>query len=218
MAEIAAQATPRLDVNECAGGAFYGFHVKWNPQGDRIMFVVRHLPLGSERYESCVTTTAADGTDIHMALSLTDWRNGGHHPNWCPDGETGMMNLFVPGMGMRLVRFPYNGGRYQVMHKGLEGSGHPSLHPNGRLVVTDDYLRGPFDFGDGTVPLRLLDTETGESRNLARINTNPAYRGPKGELRVDPHPAWDHEYRRVAFNGYHAGTRAVYIADLSSML
>ena len=218
MKEIAARLPGGSDAEGRSGGAYYGFHVKWNPQGDRIMFVVRYLPSGKKRYDSCVTTLAADGSDIHMALSFDDWRHGGHHPNWCPDGETGMMNLFVPGMGMRLVRFPYCGGKYQVMHRGLEGSGHPSLHPNGRLVVTDDYLHGPFEFGDGSVPIRLLDVETGESRNLARIDTNPPFAGPKGELRVDPHPAWDYDFRRVAFNGFHRGTRGVYVADLAELL
>jgi len=37
-------------------------------------------------------------------------------------------------------------------------------------------------------------------------------------LRVDPHPAWDRAYRRLAFNACPDGTRRVYIADLTEVL
>jgi hypothetical protein len=37
-------------------------------------------------------------------------------------------------------------------------------------------------------------------------------------LRVDPHPAWDPEFKRIAFNGFVNGTRRVFVADLSSLI
>ena len=43
-------------------------------------------------------------------------------------------------------------------------------------------------------------------------------KGPKGELRVDPHPAWDYTFTRIAFNTYTGGTRRVFVADLSRVL
>ena len=98
------------------------------------------------------------------------------------------------------------------------GSGHPSLHPDGRHVVTDSYPGEPVAFGDGTTPLRLIDLAAGEEALLARIRTVPPFEGPTRELRVDPHPAWDRTFRRVAFNACPDGTRRVYVADLSALL
>jgi len=98
------------------------------------------------------------------------------------------------------------------------GSGHPSLHPNGRHVVTDSYPGEPVAFGDGTTPIRLIDLAEGTATDLVRIRTVPPTSGPNNELRVDPHPAWDREHRRVAFNACPDGTRRVYVADLGGIL
>jgi hypothetical protein len=93
------------------------------------------------------------------------------------------------------------------------GSGHPSFHPNGRFVITDAYPYESVAFGDGSVPLRLIDTQRNVSTNIARIFVSAT----RGEFRVDPHPAW-HAGRYVVFNGFAGGTRKVYIADLGEAL
>jgi hypothetical protein len=243
--EIVDAAIPPLDRREFEGGDIYGFHVKWNPQGNRLMFVLRWVPHQKGTLtRSQAITLKADGTHIHVAIPASEWDKGGHHPNWCPDGENLIMNLRVHKSitsrayphflrkiqkwifqnrnvrddEMRLVRTRYNGGGCEVLSETVPGSGHPSLHPNGRYVVTDAYPHEPVAFGDGTVPIRLIDLDAGQDVIQIRIKTDPAYKGPRGELRVDPHPAWDHEYRRLAFNACVDGTRRVYVADLSSVL
>jgi len=203
-------------------GAFYCFHTKLNPAGSRIMLVLRFLTGGGEPHgRSQLIAMDADGGDIRVAIPESEWADkGGHHPNWCPDGEHVMMNLNLhgPEAGMRLVRARYDGSGLEAMTEAVRGSGHPSLHPNGRGVVTDCYLGEPPAFGDGTTPLRWIDLEEGTERVLVRIRTQPDSAGPAGELRVDPHPAWDRSFRRVAFNACPDGTRRVYVADLSALL
>ena len=73
---------------------------------------------------------------------------------------------------------------------------------------------------DNTSVLRhlLLDLETGAERMLVRIQVVPPYEGEKKELRVDPHPAWDYSFTRIAFNGCPERTRQVYIADCSEFV
>ena len=39
-----------------------------------------------------------------------------------------------------------------------------------------------------------------------------------GQLRLDPHPVWDRDFKKVIFNAFEGGTRKVYIADLSNLL
>jgi Tol biopolymer transport system component len=243
--EIVETARPALPLDEYRNGDFYAFHVKWNPQGDRLMLVLRWVPHSQqERTRSQLLTMNADGSDIRVALPASAWDRGGHHPNWCPDGTSILMNLRIHGPapsgryarrlarlyrrarrslqirddGMRFVRFRYDGTGRQPMDDRIMGSGHPTLHPDGRHVVTDAYPDEPVAFGDGTTPIRLIDLESSRATALVRIKTRPSYRGPSNQMRVDPHPAWDHQFRRIAFNACPDGTRRVYVADLSGVV
>jgi len=216
LARIVAEATPRLDPEVYRGGTFYAFHTKFNPQGTRLMLVLRWLPNdGQQRMHPNVITMSPDGSDIHVAIPASRWVLGGHHPNWCPDGDTVMMNLEMPGEGLRFVSANYDGDDFRLMHPTLIGSGHPALHPDGRHIVTDAYPGEPVAYGDGSVPIRLIDLESGQDDAIVRIHIVPPETGPRNELRVDPHPAWNRRYQRVAFNGCPDGTRRVYVADLS---
>jgi hypothetical protein len=247
--EIVKTAIPPIERHEYEGGDFYGFHVKWNPQGDRLMFVLRWISRqGNVRRRDNVITTKADGSDIHVAIPAAEWSKGGHHPNWCPDGETIMMNLRIhsnglgrfrnkaqkiltkvtkysnlrdylnSGTSLRFVKARYDGSNYGALTEVLPGSGHPTMHTNGRYIVTDAYPKEPVAFGDGTVPIRLIDLQSESEKTLVRVNVDIPFKGPRNELRVDPHPAWDHGFRRIAFNACPDGTRKVYIADLTSVL
>jgi len=209
---------PAFDLSEYADGDFFGFHVKWNPQGDRLMLVLRWKPRDERKMKHDLITLRADGAEIRVPVPDALWGRGGHHPNWCPDGETVMMNLKADGRTLRLVKARYDGSDFAVMTEAVIGSGHPTLHPDGRHVLTDVYLHEPLACGDGTTPIRWIDLETGSEQNLVRINNDPPFPGPVRELRIDPHPAWDRSFRRIAFNGCDQGVRRVYVADLSELL
>lgn len=242
--KIAAATIGLADQDEFADGDFYCFHVKWSPTGDRLMLVLRWVPRHKGALtRSQVVTMNADGGEIRVAIPAREWDKGGHHPNWCPDGSSLIMNLavssnkasppyrrllrsahslvtgksYIQDMELRFIRARYDGG-YEVLARTVQGSGHPTMHPNGRLIVTDAYPEEQVAFADGTVPIRLIDLEQGTEVNLIRIRTDGIYRGPRGEMRVDPHPAWDREFRRLAFNASVDGTRRVYVADLTSVL
>jgi hypothetical protein len=73
-------------------------------------------------------------------------------------------------------------------------------------------------FGDGTVPIRLVDLVDGTDTTLVRIRTEPMMARATGALRVDPHPAWDRSYTRIAFNACPDGRRQVFVADLSGFV
>ena len=199
-------------------GTFYGFHVKYNPQGTRLMFVVRWLPDDGGKRLAWVVTCDRDGSHPRVAIEAAVWAKGGHHPNWCPDGDRVMINLAGFGEGLRFVAANFDGTDLAPLHPDAIGSGHPTLHPDGRHILTDAYVHERVSFGDGTTPLRWVDLKTGEETLLARIRTKPDCEGPRHELRVDPHPAWDPTFRWFAFNAVVDGTRRVYVADMGGLL
>lgn len=224
LAQIVAQAVPPLPVAH-ERGDFFGFHVKWNPQGTRLMLALRWLPRSllpwrrKRRYGAKhVITMNADGSHVRVAVSAERWAKGGHHPNWCPDGEHVLMNLNTQGDGLRFARLALDGSTCETLVPAVPGSGHPTLHPDGRHLLTDAYVDEPLAFGDGTTPLRLVDLRSGSETQLVRIGIRPLAERSTGTLRVDPHPAWDRSFTRIAFNACPDGRRRVYVADLADIL
>jgi hypothetical protein len=220
--DIVERAEPRIHHARDRAGGFCAFHVKWNPQGDRLMVILRWLPApgpaGAPRAAGArmVVTMNSDGTDPRVAVPAALWQRG-HHPTWCPDGQSLLMNLRNGAAHHSLVRISADGRDVRPLCDAV-GSGHPTLHPGGRYALTDAYLGEPAAYEDGSVPIRLIDTRTGDERHVVRIGVTPPFRGPRSEMRVDPHPAWDRRFRRIALTGCPDGTRRVYVADLSGVL
>ncbi len=224
----AAAKMPELAESGPDSWEIYGFHTKWNRQSDRLIFTVRRFPSdgpyrfnvlhehdGGLRFD--VFTCRPDGTELRNAVPAPAWEHGGHHINWCPDGRTLSMNLGGFGDGYRFVRVGHDGSGLAPILADVIGSGHPTVHPDGRHILTDTYVYDRMAFGDGSMPLRWIDTITGEERTAARI---PSVVVPENHpaLRVDPHPAWLPGDRWVAFNGVLDNTRRVFLADFSSLV
>jgi hypothetical protein len=215
-AAIVECAGPALDMKEFGGGSLYGHHVKWNPQGDRLMFVMRWKSDRGRPFPM-VITMKPDGSEVTVALNWKVWRRGGHHPNWCPDGKRILMNLKPDGTTMRFVFFDYDGRNGEVATEKCLGSGHPTLHPNGRNILSDAYLGESAASEYGKVPLRWIDLRRNTDELLAWVDARPT-NDRLESLRVDPHPAWDRAYRRIVFNGNPEGTRRVYLCDMGNLL
>ncbi|MEY2920503.1 MAG: hypothetical protein RL261_1808 [Pseudomonadota bacterium] len=224
LAKVVEQLGDQLPVARKRGD-FFGFHVKWNPQGTRLMLALRWLPRSllpwkrKRRYGAKhVVTMNADGSNVRVAVSAERWAKGGHHPNWCPDGEHVLMNLNTQGDGLRFARLAPDGSTCETLVPAIRGSGHPTLHPAGQHLLTDAYVDEPLAFSDGTAPIRLVDLRSGSEKQLVRIGIQPLAERSTGALRVDPHPAWDRTYTRIAFNACPDGKRRVYVADLADIL
>ncbi|WP_308985793.1 hypothetical protein [Thalassobacterium sedimentorum] len=228
----AARYIPELDGGDLDDWELYGFHAKWSPQSDRLIFTIRRFPrhgamrfnlLSSDdpkqqiRYD--VLTLRPDGTEVCNAVPARHWEPGGHHINWFPHGKKLSMNLGGFANELRFVQVAAHGDDLKLMHADAIGSGHPTVYPGERNVLTDAYAGEPVAFEDDTVPLRWVDLQSGRERCLARIGvrTEPQ---PNNALRVDPHPAWDRSWRYVVFNGVAPGenTRRVFLADLESVV
>jgi hypothetical protein len=212
--EIYERSVPGIAVSNPNDFEYYCFQVKWNPQGNRLLTTLKWTPLGGGNRRRAVITMRADGSDIRTAVTPEQWAQGGHHINWMPDGEHLSMNLNADGKpGLELVTFKYDGTDMKTVF--VPGSGHPSFHPGGLLlVVTDAYPDEPISPGQGQSPIRLLHVQTGREDRVYTVFVSDS----QGEFRIDPHPAWDRSGRYVVFNGFTDSTRNVYVADLREVL
>ena len=223
----------REELKELDDWEVYGFHCKWNAQGTRIMFSVRRFPKNeTDRFDLMsvrklkkrdvirydVFTFQEETRELYNAIPATEWEKRGHHTTWHPDGERLTMNLCIDRSDLYFCEVHYDGTNLKKIIEEIPGSGHPTVHPNGKQIVADAYVAEPVSFGDGTIPIRLIDLEGKQEKTLLRIRTETEAQREHSTLRVDPHPAWDPTYTWIAFNGYADGTRRVYIADLSQVL
>lgn len=211
--DIYEKTVPAIGIPNPQDYEYYCFQVKWNPQGTRLLTTVQWTPKGGGPRRRSVITMRPDGSDLRTAITPDQWAKGGHHVNWTPDGEHLSMNLEVDGKpGLEIITVKYDGSAMKTVFS--PGSGHPSFNPaGGPLMVTDAYP-GELGTTDGTVPIRLMNTQTGQEQAVVNIFLSKA----AGEFRIDAHPAWDRSGRYVIFNGFLDGTRNVFMADLKDKL
>ncbi len=225
--QIFEQASPRIQIDNPQTYEINGFHSKFNPQSDRLMLSLRGFPAGdSPRWNMfnghhdiirfAWVTMGLDGGPIHCPVGPEQWEKGGHHATWFPDGQRISMNLNIDREVMRFVQVNADGSGLRKMLDDVPGSGHPTVHRDGRFLLTDTYTREAVAYGDGTIPLRWVDLKTGQEKPLVRVNTQ-VISTHESALRVDPHPAWDRSWRYVTFNAFIDGTRRVFIADMSAL-
>ncbi len=227
IADLLDQADPAVLIDKPEQQEIYGFHSKFNRQGDRLMVSLRWFPTADEpRWNLFKTDHAAvrfawitlglEQGPRHCAVGPEQWVKRGHHATWFPDGRRISMNLNIDGEGLRFVQVNADGSDLRKMLDDTPGSGHPTVHECGTRLLTDTYTREGTAFGDGTVPLRWIDLTTGTEEVLVRINTQQP--SQDSVMRVDPHPAWDRTGRFVVFNAFVNGTRRVFVADLQKVL
>lgn len=209
-------ALPQIEMYR--NGEFYGFQCKWSPDQKRIMYVVRWIPQEGKGHRAMVFTSDAEGNHIHLALPDSKWAKGGHHVNWHPDSTHITMNLHLDAPGLRFVSFAYDGSDLHAMLDHLPGSGHPSIHKDGRFLLTDAYFLHDKQYAkaDGTTAIRLVDLKREEEKLLLWMKTDTGT--ASSDFRLDPHPAWSTDWKYVVLNGYDGGQRKVYICDVSGLM
>lgn len=103
---------------------------------------------------------------------------------------------------------------------------HPSINADSTYLLADTYPKQHWiPSPKGELPIRLIDLKTDHEQMICSIGTNvgnnwKAYK--KGETgshyKLDPHPAWSRDYKKVVFNGAPDGRRQVYMADLTDII
>jgi len=196
------------DREDLKGATLYAFHVKYNPQGTRLLFVVR-ARFEDGRYLASLVVCDADGSGLRVIVPHRLWRRGGHHPIWHPNGRQVLMNLTPGEAGMRFCLVDAETGKLEVLVDEPPGMGHPSISSDERFLLTDDTRESG---NTRTAAIRLVDLRERTWRELCRAQS-PAVGG--SPLRRDAHPVWDRDSKRVCFLAAPGGRRQLFIADPS---
>jgi len=205
------------------GGNCYFFHSKYNPQGNKILQVMRTLfPDNPDKdgWNPRLLVFNSDGSNIHETITRVQWDYGGNHPNWHPDGEHIIMNLTPVWEGenkRRFCMFHHTGKSFNILDERHLGTGHPSVDPETKYLVSDCYQHEPMAMDNGHVPIRFIHLNTGEESMICSVFTDLKHEDEDNTLRLDPHPAWSNDYKKVCFNGAPNGKRQVLVADLESI-
>lgn len=201
-------------------GTYYLWHCRYNPQGTRILQILRCLfPDGYGERNPMVFTFNPDGSDIRVCPSKPSmWNAGGGHPNWHGDGRHIIRNLKVDGKNTRFCQFRYDGSDFRVLSEKLPGGGHPRIDPTGRYLITDaERRKGSLQ----TVVLRYIDLRTETEQELCEVPTIDRSSFAHMEdkvLRLDGHPAFSRDFKKVCFQAAPNGKRQLLVADLTSLV
>lgn len=221
--KLVLDGVPKEEHDDYESMENYAFHCKWNAPGDRLMVSLRRKPTHHpdafavrDHFTMCfdVFTCRPDGREIHRAVPWREWKKGGHHTNFFPDGGRFSMNVAYHGRdrGMVLMQVNCDGSEYRPITEEIPGSGHPTVHPDRRHILTDTYVyelaeHRPQEVPEDHTPIRWIDLDAASEEELLWIPTATPHQGTASVLRVDPHPAWSKDYSMVMINTYLDGTR-----------
>lgn len=141
----------------------------------------------------------------------------GGHPNWHPDGEHIIRNMEIDGV-RRICQFKYDGSDFKPLSETFEGTGHPSIESGGRYVITDQRVNK--DDGTSIMELILLDTHTDQAVTICAAPTvyTRKLEGARKALRLDGHPCWSRDYKKVSLQAISNGRRQLYVVDLQKII
>lgn len=199
-------------------GTYYFWHTKVNPQCTKILQVLRCLfPTGKGGRNAMVFTYNTDGSDITFVTPRFVWGQSGGHPNWHPDGAHIIRNL-KPNDSKdqyRFCQFLYDGSDFKVLSKKIKGGGHPRITPDSNFISTDDH---PIENGEQKVSIRLIDLNSEEEVIIAKIKTTKRRGLENNTLRLDGHPTWNRNYKKLAFQAAPEGRRQIFVANLNEIV
>ncbi|WP_194842861.1 hypothetical protein [Agrobacterium sp. MA01] len=207
--EIVAQL-PREEQLE--NGIPYIFNVRVSPKHNRLMIALFSKGVkGRVGWPMQLVTCGLDGSDVALPVPDVLWKRGGHHANWHPSGTDIVMNLNFEGKGIRFVQFNDTGAEMRDIGHGRRGSGHPTVSPSGRFLLTDAYNTDGFSDSEKRIPLRLIDLESGDEKEITRLSTMNL----SGDRRIDPHPVWSRHGKVIVANSVFEKRRSVILVDIS---
>tara|TARA_B110000003_G_scaffold263389_1_gene287016 strand:+ start:18134 stop:19420 length:1287 start_codon:yes stop_codon:yes gene_type:complete len=183
-------------------------HIDIAPDGNRFMFLHRWIgPQG--RFHRLMTANCRDGTDLFSLCGIELVS----HSCWMADSKNivsfsrlndgrDRYNLYIDKKGfVETIGFrPEND---------LLEDGHPSISPDGRWMLTDDYPdKAKFS------RLYLYDLINKKKHILGMFHQPFKY---QGENRIDLHPKWSKDGKFVSIDSGHRGKREFHVINVTKI-
>lgn len=132
------------------------------------------------------------------------------------DTSVGRVKIVTPDDVMRFCMFHYTGEDFKILTTKTRGSGHPSVNADTSYLISDYYAHVYKRLGHDECPIRLIDLNNGEEVSICKVYTDLDI--SESTFRIDPHPVWSPDHKKVCFNGAPNGVRQVFVADLSDVI
>ncbi len=164
-------------------------HTKWSPDGKQwfVVFTNEESRKAHPGLKTVKVLIAANdqGEDARFIGAFH------HHPNWSPDGK---MIFAFSGLHGEVHAWDPRGGGPRVLCT-FPDEGHPSLHPQGTVMLTDAYVNDEtlvygYDFPSGRV------SEISRSPD-PKFDWQTSH--PPRQL-CHAHPVWSHDGQRIYMN------------------
>ena len=180
-------------------------HPSFAPDGQSFVFVHRWIGSLGRRSRLLRYVPAHDALSAVLdggMVSHFGWRGDGALIAYARHGDRDRYLLLEPDAQVPRVLMPEVLDRF--------GDGHPSLSPDGRWLLTDSYP-------DRRRQQHLLVADLHRERchTLGRFLAPLAF---QAEARVDLHPRFSPDGRRVAIDSAHRGARGFYVLDVADAL
>jgi Tol biopolymer transport system component len=117
---------------------------------------------------------------------------------------------------MRFCLIHHTGQYFKILSEKHFGSGHPSVNRDSSYLLSDYYVGEYKKLGYHESPIRLIDINTDEEVYICKVFTDLDIQD--NTFRIDPHPVWSRNYKKVCFNGAPEGIRQIFVADLSDVI
>jgi len=203
------------------GGTYYFWHTKFNRQGTHLLQVLRYIhPDEPDVRNPMMFTFNSDGSDICYGPK-TDrvpvWNGPGGHPNWHGDGIHLIRHLEIDGEEKHhFIQCRYDGTDFKILCEKIEGGGHPSVEPNGKYLITDE--RDYDDNDVAVIKLRLVDLVAEEESCICSIPTIDKTVLKDTVFRLDGHPVWSQDYKKVSLQAAPNGKRQLFVVNLENII
>lgn len=180
-------------------------HIDISPDGKRFMFL--HRWIGPEgRFMRLLTANCNDGSNLfyitgNEMVSHNCWVNNNEIISFCrlKDGRDRYVHFIDKEKTMEIIG-----------DDDFSRDGHPSVSPDGRWMLTDDYPdKAKFS------RLYLYNIKNRKKYIIGEFYQPLKY---LGEKRIDLHPKWSMDGKFVSIDSGHNGKRSLYIIDISRLL
>lgn len=176
-------------------------HIDINPSGKRFIFLHRWL-YGGTKYTRLISSNL-DGSELFILngdkmTSHCCWEDDAHILSYC----------YIENKGNGYYRFKDLTNEVSLISKNLaKVDGHPSISKDKRWLLSDTY---PDKSKYSSAYLFNLKNE--QLFNLGVFHQPLRY---KGEKRIDLHPKWSHDNKRIFIESGHLNNRRLFQINLN---